>query len=251
MKRPSASRSDAQEMAEFERSVSGPRRIVGLVLAGLGAIGAGVSAFLRIETFLGNEQWASMGSAVFWTAVVVNALLLGHARGRKGPAAIDSMGEASRVPVGATVTALLLVAMAAAAVDCGVAHTGAHPVHKVYPSLVQQRFDADGASPGRQVCWRRRPTAVTQPRDSRRLDARAAEEIAISDVDRQGAVCERGGAWPGDHCDRGPGSVEALGLWPERTGRNGYRAEAIDEWAPIGRMHRLVIAAHVPADLGG
>jgi hypothetical protein len=136
---------DPAEVEEFERKVAAPRRWVGLALAGLGALGLLTSAFLRVQVSLGGEQWASAGSVVVWTGVVAVALLLGEVRAFSGrrQAAVESMAEASRPfpPLGVVGTiALVLIAASA---DCELAHVAAHPVKKLYPTLVQLRFDAD------------------------------------------------------------------------------------------------------------
>jgi hypothetical protein len=135
---------EAAELEDFERSVSSSRRAVGLAMALIGTLGGGASAFLRIQAGLGHEQWAPTATGLFWAGVVAMALLFGHSRGRSGPAAIDSMSEGSRLRVGTGVVIALLVAMGSAAVDCGAAHLQSHAVHKVYPTITQMRFDADG-----------------------------------------------------------------------------------------------------------
>ena len=132
------------ELDEFERAVSSSRRRVGLAMAGLGALGACLGAFLRVQSGLGHEQWAPTATATLWAGVAAIALLFGHARGRPGPGAIGSMSEGSKLRVGMGVTLALLATMASAAVDCGIARAQSRAVGKVYPTIVEMRFDADG-----------------------------------------------------------------------------------------------------------
>jgi hypothetical protein len=110
-------------------------------------IGFLASAFLRVEVSLGHESWASVGRVVWWTGLVAVALLLGQVRGSSGrrPAAIESMAEASRTSLPLGVVGMIALVMFAALADCELSHVSAHPVNKVFPALVELRFNADGA----------------------------------------------------------------------------------------------------------
>ncbi len=97
--------SGRDELAEFERQVSSSRRVVGYVLAAFGIVGCSAAAFLRVQASLGR----------------------------------------ARIRMSGGLLVVLSLSLIAAATDCGVAHYGAHAVHKVYPSLVELRFDTDRA----------------------------------------------------------------------------------------------------------
>jgi hypothetical protein len=131
------------EFDEFERQVTAPQRRIGWVIAGLALVGLAVGVFLRVQASLGHEQWSSAGSAVSWGGLIAIATLFGRPRNRSGPAAIDSMSRGSTLPAGAAVFAALLVAMACAAVDCGLAPGVVRGAHEVYPAVIQLRRDAD------------------------------------------------------------------------------------------------------------
>lgn len=137
--------SGRDELADFERQVSSPRRVVGYVLAVLGGVGCAFATFLRVQASLGHDQWAWAGAVLFWTSIGLVALLFGRGRGRTGPTTYESMPDEARIRTSRRLLAVLALSLVAAATDCGVAHQGAHAVHKIYPPLVQLRFDSDGA----------------------------------------------------------------------------------------------------------
>jgi uncharacterized membrane protein YeaQ/YmgE (transglycosylase-associated protein family) len=111
-------------------------RWVGAALTGFGAIGFVASAFLRVQVSLGHEQWASTGNIVGWAGLVAVALLLAELRGIFGQ-------RASRTSLPLGVVGAIVLIMIAALSDCELAHVSSHPIEKVYPALVQLRFDAD------------------------------------------------------------------------------------------------------------
>ncbi|HTA94233.1 MAG TPA: hypothetical protein VK745_31855 [Polyangiaceae bacterium] len=137
--------SGRDELADFERQVASPRRVVGYVLAAFGAVGCCSATFLRMQASLGHEQWAWAGAALFWVSVALVALLFGQGRGQTGHATYDSMPDQVRIRTSRGLIAVLALSLVAAATDCGVAHFGAHALHKIYPPLVELRFDTDGA----------------------------------------------------------------------------------------------------------
>jgi hypothetical protein len=135
---------DAREEVEFERAVSSPGRYyLGVALALVDALGLVLCVVARVQASLARAAWIPLGGWMFAGGILAAILA---SKGTDILSLLPLPPFASRVA--SPTIALVALAIAAAAVDCGIIHATAPTVGRHFYPLTELRHGADAGIVG-------------------------------------------------------------------------------------------------------